>query len=674
MHRDGEQDLLDGARAADLACARRAGRSSAETPRTYARSDSGTRRSAWPANLPARMTETTMAQGIEASWRRRPWRASARLGAGADRARPGPWLGRRRRHRRGVGVPPPPAHGVAAARGRDARAASSAATRSPGSSSTSRATVAARRSTSSSRGASPTSVRSRRPPARLRGVRAREPAPRRAARRAGSPGAGSALVATALVAPSWLFLFHGDLRPDVQPVPLLLARLHARRCSSALDHGGRGAGPSGSQRSLLVVAAHPYGVLLLAGQAAFVLVDGARPAPRGDRRRRRRPRPRHPVLAHRPRARRTGSRSAWAAAARSSAGRRRSARYLWRSAGDATRRLVAGHARRRARRGSSASSLAAAHGARARRWPDRRHRSRVRRREARRVGRAGVEAPDLPRAVPRDRGRGVDRPARTALAGARRGSRRGALVAAEVGLGVASHTAAVRVGAGRAPGGPCRGRDMARDDEPARRRALRLRAALPRRLGAEPRVPGDRRPARRRALALRTIEEAPAARPRRLGPRRERAQQRQARARDRASRCPTPAAPYEARVFGPFLVLRTRRARVTPEGVPLLLGAGTARRAVARDRRRRHQPANRRARGARAARLRPVSALALEQLAVARARSRTRRGRPARAVRAAGARGEAPAATADAPTSAAEDERAEPASAGARRAARRHAP
>ena len=83
-------------------------------------------------------------------------------------------------------------------------------------------------------------------------------------------------------------------------------------------------------------------------------------------------------------------------------------------------------------------------------------------------------------------------------------------------------------------------------------------------------------------------------------------------------RLPDPA----AAVRGACLraVPRSAHARARRDGrdVPLSLGARAPRRTLARDRRQRHQPANGRARRARGARLRPVPALPLEQLAVAR--------------------------------------------------------
>ena len=99
----------------------------------------------------------------------------------------------------------------------------------------------------------------------------------------------------------------------------------------ALERGGRRALGALGRRAPGTVAAHPVRRLLLAAQARVRARRAARPAPRGDRRRRRRPRPRHPVLAHRPRARRPlrGRRRR-----RGSSVDARCSGYLWRSAGD----------------------------------------------------------------------------------------------------------------------------------------------------------------------------------------------------------------------------------------------------------------------------------------------------------------------------------------------------
>ena len=58
-------------------------------------------------------------------------------------------------------------------------------------------------------------------------------------------------------------------------------------------------------------------------------------------------------------------------------------------------------------------------------------------------------------------------------------------------------------------------------------------------------------------------------------------------------RYPSPASDFEARVFGPFLVIRTRRPTVTSETVPDRLAAGRARRQVALHGRRGREPGHR---------------------------------------------------------------------------------
>ena len=147
-------------------------------------------------------------------------------------------------------------------------------------------------------------VRSRRSPARLsRCSRSRACRSWRcSALRLG--GRRVALVATALVAPSWLFLFHG-VYGRMYSVFLFFSLACSLALLQALERGGRGRWALWVATALLTVATHPYAVLLLAGQGAFVLVaarDRLREAvvagARGAR-------PRPPVLAHRSRARRT---------------------------------------------------------------------------------------------------------------------------------------------------------------------------------------------------------------------------------------------------------------------------------------------------------------------------------------------------------------------------------
>jgi hypothetical protein len=81
-----------------------------------------------------------------------------------------------------------------------------------------------------------------------------------------------ALVATTIVAPSWLFLFHG-VYGRMYSLFLFCSLACTLALLDALKHGGRGRWTLWVAASLFLVAAHPYGVLLLAGQAAFVLVS-----------------------------------------------------------------------------------------------------------------------------------------------------------------------------------------------------------------------------------------------------------------------------------------------------------------------------------------------------------------------------------------------------------------
>ena len=89
-----------------------------------------------------------------------------------------------------------------------------------------------------------------------------------------------ALVATVLVAPSWLFLFHG-VYGRMYSLFLLCSLLCTLALLEALERGGRGRWALWVSAALLTVATHPYGVLLLGGQGAYVLAarrDRLRPA------------------------------------------------------------------------------------------------------------------------------------------------------------------------------------------------------------------------------------------------------------------------------------------------------------------------------------------------------------------------------------------------------------
>ena len=353
-------------------------------------------------------------------------------------------------------------------------------------------------------------------------------------RRLGGPLVG--LVAAAIVAPSWLFLFHG-VYGRMYSLFLFLSLACTLALLRALESGGRGPLGGLGRRIADDGGGAPVRDPPACRAGGVRAARRTRPNPGGNRRRRRRPRPRHSVLAHRPRPRGTVRRR-----------RRRRGREAGRArgrravpvalGGRCDRRLVAGDARRRphGRRGRRAPPP---HGAHPRPVPRRHDRRRVPRREARRVGGPGVAAPDLPRAAARDRGRVDDRPDRAALRGDRRGAGGGARGRAGR-VGLAADSTSLRVGAGRTPGGPGRGRGVARPHEPLRRRALRLRAALPRRLGDRPsELPDDHRPARRRPPGAPGDRARRPARARRLGARRERAEQRQARGSRSSSGFPT---------------------------------------------------------------------------------------------------------------------------------------
>ena len=81
-----------------------------------------------------------------------------------------------------------------------------------------------------------------------------------------------ALVSTLIVAPSWLFLFHG-VYGRMYSLFLFCSLLCTLALLEALRRGGRGHWALWVASALLTVSVHPYGVLLLAGQGAFVLVS-----------------------------------------------------------------------------------------------------------------------------------------------------------------------------------------------------------------------------------------------------------------------------------------------------------------------------------------------------------------------------------------------------------------
>ncbi|HET9287097.1 MAG TPA: glycosyltransferase family 39 protein [Gaiella sp.] len=85
-------------------------------------------------------------------------------------------------------------------------------------------------------------------------------------------GARVALVATVLVASSWLLLFHG-VYGRMYSLFLFGSLACTLALLEALQHGGRGRWALWVAAALLVVATHPYGVLLLGGQAVYVLLE-----------------------------------------------------------------------------------------------------------------------------------------------------------------------------------------------------------------------------------------------------------------------------------------------------------------------------------------------------------------------------------------------------------------
>ena len=84
-------------------------------------------------------------------------------------------------------------------------------------------------------------------------------------------GPAVALVATAIFASSWLFLFHG-VYGRMYSLFLLCSLACTLALLGALERGGRARWALWVLAALLTVATHPYGVLLLGGQGAYVLV------------------------------------------------------------------------------------------------------------------------------------------------------------------------------------------------------------------------------------------------------------------------------------------------------------------------------------------------------------------------------------------------------------------
>ena len=181
---------------------------------------------------------------------------------------------------------------------------------------------------------------------------------------------------------------------------------------------------------------------------------------------------------------------------------------------------------------------------------------------ARSSGLARDAAPDLPAPVRRARGRRRDRAARPRLGHAPRSPRSWSRSSPGHGTG----PRAVRVGAGRSARrpAPTRPRTSPRRSRPTTSCSATTRSTCrpgscnaTSRSSSLPRADAD--------LALHNLLDArAAARPRRLGPRREQDDELD-RSLQIPLRSPRPASAFEVRAFGPFLVIRTREPVVTPE-------------------------------------------------------------------------------------------------------------
>jgi hypothetical protein len=88
-------------------------------------------------------------------------------------------------------------------------------------------------------------------------------------------GRGPALAATALAGSSWLLLFHG-VYARMYSLFLLLATLSYLALLRALDRGGVRAWALWAATMLLCIGAHPYGALVLGSQGLYVLLTRAR--------------------------------------------------------------------------------------------------------------------------------------------------------------------------------------------------------------------------------------------------------------------------------------------------------------------------------------------------------------------------------------------------------------
>lgn len=84
-------------------------------------------------------------------------------------------------------------------------------------------------------------------------------------------GPARALAATLLVAASWTFIFHG-VYGRMYSLFLCTSALSFLALLRALERGGRGAWALWAAATLTMVATHPYGALVLAAQGAYVVV------------------------------------------------------------------------------------------------------------------------------------------------------------------------------------------------------------------------------------------------------------------------------------------------------------------------------------------------------------------------------------------------------------------
>ena len=365
----------------------------------------------------------------------------------------------------------------------------------------------------------------------------------RARSRARLAGRAAALVATALVSASWMLLFHG-IYGRMYSLFLLtstLSYLALPRLRSS--DGGRRRWALWALAILATVATHPYGALVLASQVVYVA--RARANAGGDRGARRRGRSRHARSGTATSSSRADSTSASDPAAKKLVGPLAVLDYLVRVAGRLHGRIHA-----RARRGARprcgrrtaalgrepqrrASSTACVIGVPTRRFLL----GRLRRVDLAGVAPPGLRAPVLrvprrARAHPADRGTDSGRWSPRVVLARRR----------EVAWGWDKTRAALRGRAGRASRRHARTASawLAADGAP-RRRPLRLRAALPRRLGARPLgLLGHCRAPRRREARARLATRGAVARSRHLGLRRERHEQLHAAADDPAALSESP--------------------------------------------------------------------------------------------------------------------------------------